>query len=179
MKRHMERTVGKHDPLAGALKKISYGFYILTTRKKAEEMSGRTEDYYAAGLVSWVTQCSFDPPMVLVAVQPTSDLNETISKSRIFALNILGKADLPMVSPFSKESTIEPGRINGYAFEEGPQTGAPVFRSVPAFLECRVKEIVHSGADHVLILGEVVHAEDTSPDAEPLVEWETQYHYGG
>ncbi|EMR03504.1 flavin reductase family protein [Cesiribacter andamanensis] len=142
-------------------------------------MPSRQDDYYAAGLVSWVTQCSFDPPMVLVAVQASSDLNETIAKSRVFALNILGKADLPMVSPFAKESVIEPGRINGYAFEEGPKTGVPVFRSVPAFLECRVKEVIHSEADHVLILGEVVHAEDINPEAEPLVEWETIYHYGG
>lgn len=178
MKRHMERTVGKHDPLAIALKKISYGFYILTTRQSGDKLTQRTEDYYAAGLVSWVTQCSFDPPMISVAVQKQSDLNETISKSKVFALNILGKADLPMISPFSKKTAVEPGKLNGFKFEEGT-TGVPVFKSVPAYLECRVKEIIHSEADHVIILGEVVHAEVMNADAEPLMEWETEYHYGG
>ncbi len=179
MKRHMERTVGKHDTLAMALKKISYGFYILTTVKKGEELSQRKEDYYAAGLVSWVTQCSLDPPMVAVAVQKTGDLNETISKSRVFALNILGKADLPMISPFAKKTVVEPGRLNGYAFEAGEKTGVPVFKSVPAYIECAVKEIIHTEADHVMIIGEVVNAVVISPDAEPLTEWETEYHYGG
>lgn len=179
MKRNMERTVGKHDTLAIALKKISYGFHILTSLKKGTELSQRTEDYYAAGLVSWVTQCSFDPPMIAVAVQKTSHLNETIAKSRVFGLNILGKADLPMISPFSKKTNVEPGKLNGYAFEEGPQTGVPVFKSVPAFMECKVKEIFHSEADHVLIVGEIVHATVMNPDAEPLMEWETEYHYGG
>lgn len=179
MKRNMERTVGKHDTLAIALKKISYGFHILTTVKKGEELNQRKEDYYAAGLVSWVSQCSFDPPMICVAVQKTSDLNETIAKSRVFGLNILGKADLPMISPFSKKTAVEPGKLNGFAFEEGKETGVPVFKSVPVYLECRVKEIVHSEADHVLILGEVVNAEVINPDAEPLLEWETEYHYGG
>ncbi|WP_224999564.1 flavin reductase family protein [Cesiribacter sp. SM1] len=179
MKRDMERTVGKHDPLAIALKKITYGFYILTTRQDGEKLSQRAEDYYAAGLVSWVTQCSFDPPMISVAVQKQSDLNETISKSRVFALNILGKADLPMISPFSKKTAVEPGRLNGFAFEEGEKTGVPVFKSVPAYLECRVKEIIHSEADHVIFMAEVVNVEVLNPDAEPLIEWETEYHYGG
>ena len=179
MKRDMERTVGKHDTLAIALKKISYGFYILTTRKEKGEHSQRQDDYYAAGLVSWVTQCSFDPPMVAVAVQKTSDLNETIAKSKVFAINVLGKADLPMISPFSKKTQVEPGKLNGYAFEDGEKTGVPVFKSVPAYVECKVKEIVHSEADHVIMIAEVVNASVLNADAEPLMEWETEYHYGG
>lgn len=172
----MERRVEKNDPLTGALKKISYGFYILTTGKSSGQEGGGT---LAAGLVSWVTQCSFDPPMVSVAVQKTSDLGSAIKKNGAFGINVLGKADLPMISPFSKDTEVTPGRLNGYAYQEGPQTGVPVLKSVPAFLECKVKQVIDSEADHFIVLGEVVHAEDTNPEAEPLVEWETEYHYGG
>lgn len=178
MERDKERMVTNSDSLANTLKKITYGFYILTTKKVAGDLQSRKDDYYAAGLVSWVSQCSFDPPMVMVAVQKGTDLNETIQKSKVFALNILGKADKPMISPFSKDTQVEPNRLNGYRFEEGI-TGSPVFKRAPAYLECHLEEVVHSQADHTLLVGKVVNHELINPDAEPLIEWETDYHYGG
>lgn len=178
MERDKQRLVNKTDSLAQSLKKISYGFYVLTTKKEAHDMQTRTEDYYAAGLVSWVSQCSFDPPMVMVAVQKKGDLAETIRKSKVFAINILGKADKPMISPFSKDTEVKEGKLNGYAFEKG-STGAPVFKSVPAYLECHVEEVVNSQADHIIVIGKVTDHGLQNPDAEPLIEWETDYHYGG
>ena len=178
MKRDKERLVAKSDELAQTLKKITYGFYVLTTKKSAGDIQTREDDYYAAGLVSWVSQCSFDPPMVVVAVQSQTDLSETIRKSKVFVVNILGKADLPMISPFSKDTKVEEGKLNGYAFEEG-ETGAPILKDVPAYLECHLEEVVKSQADHVLLIGKVVGQGLRNPDAEPLMEWETDYHYGG
>lgn len=178
MKRDKERLVTNEDPLALTLKKITYGFYIVTTKKDAQELQTRSEDYYAAGLVSWVSQCSFDPPMVMVALQKQGNLSETIRKSKVFAIHILGKADLPMISPFSKETQVEENKLNGYTFKEGT-TGCPVFEKVPAYLECHLEEVVESQADHVILIGKVVNHALINPDAEPLSEWETRYHYGG
>jgi flavin reductase (DIM6/NTAB) family NADH-FMN oxidoreductase RutF len=179
MERDKERLVNKSDSLVQSLKKISYGFYVLTTKKNAHDIQNREEDYYAAGLVSWVSQCSFDPPMVMVAVQKQTNLAETIRKSKVFALNILGKADKPLISPFSKDTEVKDGKLNGYIFEEGGHTGAPLLEKAPVSLECHVEEVVSSQADHVLIIGKVVGHKLRNPDAEPLMEWETDYHYGG
>lgn len=178
MKRDKERLMNKTDSLAQSLKKISYGFYVLTTKKLAHDIQTREEDYYAAGLVSWVSQCSFDPPMVMVAVQKQSNLAETIRKSKVFALNILGKADKPMISPFSKDTQVSDGKLNGYVFEEG-STGSPLLEKAPVSLECHLEEAVSGQADHVLLIGKVVGHRLRNPDAEPLMEWETDYHYGG
>ena len=178
MKRDKDRLVAKSDELAQTLKKITYGFYVLTTKKSAEDIQSRDKDFYAAGLVSWVSQCSFDPPMVVVALQKQTDLSETVRKSKVFVVNILGKADLPMISPFSKDTRVEEGKLNGYVFEEG-ETGAPILKDVPAYLECHLEEVVESQADHVLLIGKVVGQGLRNPDAEPLMEWETDYHYGG
>ncbi|WP_017730573.1 flavin reductase family protein [Nafulsella turpanensis] len=179
MKRDSDnRLVTDSSELTQTLKKISYGFYVLTTKANANDIQERDKDYFAAGLVSWVSQCSFDPPMVLVAVQKQSDLNETIRRSKVFALNILGKADKPMISPFSKDTKVEEGRLNGYKYTEG-ETGCPLLNDVPAFIECHVEEVVESEADHVLFIGKVVNTGMRNPVAEPLMEWETEYHYGG
>ncbi|PTB91736.1 NADH-dependent FMN reductase, partial [Marivirga lumbricoides] len=33
--------------------------------------------------------------------------------------------------------------------------------------------------DHTIFIGEVVNVGVRNTDAEPLMEWETDYHYGG
>ncbi|MGB3589301.1 MAG: flavin reductase family protein [Tunicatimonas sp.] len=167
----------KDQEVSQALRKITYGFYIVTTRKPSEEMSTRDKDFVAAATVSWVSQASFDPPMITVAVQKHTDLHETIEKSRIFAVNIVGKDNQNMLKPFAEKSTVKGDKINGFAFEDG-KTGAPILKDVPAYFECKVVEDLSNG-DHSVYLGEVVSGEAREADAVPLVEWETDMHYGG
>lgn len=172
-----ERKINKHNEVSQALKKITYGFYIVTSRKKSEEMSTREEDYISAGTVSWVSQGSFDPPLVTVAIKKQSDLHETIEKSRVFAVNIVGKEGGDMLSSFAKESSIEGNKINGFSFSE-EKTGAPILNDVPAYFECKLREDVTIG-DHSIFVGEVVNGATRDEDAVPLTEWEADLHYGG
>lgn len=174
----MDRKIKKSDKLTQALKKITYGFYIVTARKPSEQMTTQAEDYIAAGTVSWVSQGSFEPPLVTVAIQKDSHLHETIGKSRTFAVNIVGKDQLGMLRPFAKESKVEGSKINGYAFTHGEVTGAPILEDVPAFFECKVVEAVTIG-DHSIFVGEVLGGDTRDADAVPLFEWETNLHYGG
>jgi flavin reductase (DIM6/NTAB) family NADH-FMN oxidoreductase RutF len=169
--------MSKSEEVSQALKKITYGFYIVTTRKPSEEMSTRDKDYIAAATVSWVSQASFDPPLVTVALQKHTDLHETVEKSRIFAVNIVGKDDQNMLKPFAEKSTVENNKINGFSFKDG-ETGAPVLDDVPAYFECKVVNNFSHG-DHSVYLGEVVAAKTRDTEAVPLVEWETDMHYGG
>ena len=171
------REISKHNEMSQALKKITYGFYIVTSRKKNEEMTTRNEDYIAAGTVSWISQASFDPPLVTVAIQKHTDLHETIEKSRVFAVNIVGKEGREMLSRFAKESTIKGNKINGFSFSEG-KTGAPILDDVPAYFECELREDVTLG-DHSIFVGEVINGVTRDEDAVPLTEWEADLHYGG
>ena len=165
------------EEISSALKKITYGFYIVTARKDSEEMSTRDEDFVAAGTVSWVSQASFEPTLVTVAVRKQSDLHETIEKTRTFAVNIVGKDNQDMPGPFAEDTKIEGGKLNGFAFENG-QTGSPILKDVPAYLECKVKEDITIG-DHSIFVSEVVAGGVRNADAVPLTEWETDMHYGG
>ena len=166
-----------NSEISKALKKITYGFYIVTTRKSSEEMSTRDEDFVAAGTVSWVSQASFEPKLVTIAVKKQSDLHETIEKSRIFAVNIVGKYNKDMPAPFAKDTTVKDNTINGFPFEDG-QTGAPILKDVPAYFECKVREDITIG-DHSIFVSEVVAGGVRDAEALPLTEWETDMHYGG
>ncbi|WPP53111.1 flavin reductase family protein [Catalinimonas niigatensis] len=172
-----ERKINKHNELSQALKKITYGFYIVTSKNKSEQMATRDDDYIAAGTVSWVSQASFDPPLVTVAVNKESDLHETIGKSRVFAVNIVGKEGGDMLSSFAKDSLVEGNKINGFSFSEG-DTGSPILEDVPAYFECELREEVTIG-DHSIFVGEVVGGATRDEDAVPLTEWEADLHYGG
>jgi len=173
----MDREINKNNEVSQALKKITYGYYIVTSRKDSEEMSTRDKDFVAAGTISWVSQGSFEPPLVTVAVKKQSDLHETIEKSRKFAINIVGKDHKDMLSSFAKDSTVEDNKLNGFSFTDG-KTGSPILDDVPAFIECEIREDVTIG-DHSIFVGEVVNAGTRDAGAVPLVEWEAGMHYGG
>ncbi len=177
MATHTEKSAAVSD----ALKKITYGFHILTTRQPAEDMTTRHDDYIAAGTVSWVSQISFEPPLVMVAVQRDSDLNETIQKSRHFAVNTLGKDGKELVAEFGKRTDVDAKgkRLDGYPYEEG-QTGSPLLKQAISCFECELVEVIGPAeGDHALLIGRVVSAQLAQAEAEPLVEWETDFRYGG
>ena len=61
---------------------IPYGLYVLT---------GESDGRVAAATVNWVTQASFEPPLIAVGVKADSSAHEVIKQVGAFALNVLGK----------------------------------------------------------------------------------------
>jgi flavin reductase (DIM6/NTAB) family NADH-FMN oxidoreductase RutF len=151
------------------LRLLTYGLYILTAAGEGE---------VAAGTVNWLSQASFTPPLVVVAVKVNSRLHDLIDRSRAFAVNILGASQKEVASAFFRPTQVEDGRINGYAFEPGPQTGAPLLIDLPAWFEARVRDVVKRG-DHTVFVAEVIEAGLRDPQAKPLEMWDTGWFYGG
>jgi flavin reductase (DIM6/NTAB) family NADH-FMN oxidoreductase RutF len=131
-----------------ALRMIPYGLYVLTGESKSGEI--------AAATVNWVTQASFNPPLVAIGVKADSGTHGIIKDAGVFALNILGKGQQAPAFAFFKAVTRAGNTINGEAFRTG-STGAPILESVPAFVECKLVETIERG-DHSIFIGEVVDA---------------------
>ena len=131
-----------------ALRAIPYGLYVLA----AESKDGRV----AASTVNWVTQASFEPPLVAVGVKADSGAHSIIKESGVFSLNILGKGQESLAFSFFKPVERDGNSIAGQPFSSG-SSGAPVFSNAYAFLECKLRETVEVG-DHSLFVGEVVDA---------------------
>ena len=134
-----------------ALRMIPYGLYVLTAQGK--------DGSIAAATVNWVTQASFAPPLVVVGVKADSGAHARIKDAGAFALNILGKGQQAAAFAFFKPVSCEGNRINGEPFRAGT-SGAPVLESVPAFVECKLIEMLEKG-DHSIVVGEVVDASVT------------------
>ena len=133
------------DEWIEALGDMTYGIYILTSFYK---------DTINGMIASWVSQVSYEPLLIMVAVHPNRYSHNLIAKSGCFALhvlsadqsNLLGRFKGP--DPAAKFSSIQwqPGR-----------TGCPVLKKCVAYFECKVTAEYTPG-NHTLFLGEVLEA---------------------
>ncbi len=141
-----------------ALRMIPYGLYVLTTENDAGQV--------AAATINWVTQASFEPPLVAAGVKADSGAHSLIKETQVFALNVLGKDQAETAFAFFKPAAKEDQKINGHAYQQDV-TGAPVLESVPAYVECRLVDTIEGG-DHSVFIGEVVNAVvNREPEGRP------------
>jgi flavin reductase (DIM6/NTAB) family NADH-FMN oxidoreductase RutF len=131
-----------------ALRMIPYGLYVLT--------AGHPDGRVSAGTVNWVTQASFEPPLVAVGVKTDAHGHALIKESKAFALNILGKGQQAVAYTFFKPAEKQGQTISGEPFRAGT-TGAPILTNAPAYVECTLETTVEIG-DHSIFVGRVFDA---------------------
>lgn len=152
-----------------ALRQLSYGLYVIGVRGNGDgDMNAMT--------ASWVVQCSFDPPLVMVAIRKPSRSYDMVKRGKVFSLNLLDKSERKIIRALERPSEVAGDKLGkvGHAEED---TGAPILRHAFAYVECRVRKIYEPG-DHALVIGEVVHACVRSK-GQPLTCADLKWHYGG
>ncbi len=159
------------DPQAKkvALRAITYGLYVLTA------MDG---DHVGAAGINWLTQASFEPPLIAVAIKKDNDSHAIVEKTGAFAVNVLAEGQLEIGKAFFRSAKVEGNTINGYQFEPGPETGAPLLVDLPYWFEARTTDSVMRG-DHTVFVAEVVNAGVRDESAVPLLLRSTGMNYGG
>jgi flavin reductase (DIM6/NTAB) family NADH-FMN oxidoreductase RutF len=150
-----------------ALRLLTYGIYVVTARDG---------EHYAAGTITWLSQSSFDPPLVMAAFQKKSSLHRAVSGSGAFAVNIVGAHQQKLATSFFKSARREGNLLNGYRFAPG-ETGSPILEDAPAWFECRVGDAVRRG-DHTIFVAEVVAA-GVRREEKPLALADLGLSYGG
>jgi len=143
------------DAKKTALRMIPYGLYVLT----AADANGQI----ATATINWVTQTSFNPPLIVAALKADSGAMAATRASGCFVLNILGKGQQGAAFAFFKPAAVDGDKIAGQPFRKSA-SGAAILTEAPACLECTVREIVAVG-DHYVILAEVVEAHVMKPPA--------------
>ena len=93
-----------------ALRAINYGLYVLTAADG---------DEYAAAGVNWLSQASFEPPLVMVGIKADSDSHPIIERTGAFAVNVLAEDQLDIGKAFFRSTEVDGDRINGHKFERG------------------------------------------------------------
>lgn len=150
------------------LRLLSNGVYVLTSR---------SEDRYGAATVTWVSQASFKPPLIMAAVRRESNVFKCLAESRSAVLHIVGDRQQEIARRFFFPTHAVAGTINGEAFMDG-RTAAPVLPNLPAYIECELERIVDTEGDHAIVILRAIEA-DCRDEVRPLTMAQTPWKYGG
>ena len=151
-----------------ALRLISNGVYVLTAR---------TRERCGAATITWVSQASFKPPLLMAAVRAKSNVFRCLQESGRAALHIVDETQQELAHRFFHTTAEGSGTINGEPVIAG-KTEAPVLESLPAYVECEVERIVETGGDHRVVILRVVEAQCREA-VRPLTLAQTPWQYGG
>ena len=143
-----------------ALGRLSGGLYVVTARQ---------EERASAMVASWVSQASFDPPGITVAVAKDRAIEALLQVGDRFVLNILREDNYQdLMRHFLKRFPPGADRFAGVSTLEGVAHGGPVLGDALAFLGCRVSQRME-GPDHWIIYGEVEQGNVSDTEARTAV----------
>ena len=152
------------------LRQIPYGMFVMTATHAGT---------IAASTLTWISQCSFHPPLVMIGVQSNSATHAVIEASGALAVHFLAEDQQEIAQRFFRPPEDGgDGRLHGLRYEPGPETGSPILVDLPAWLEARVLDRVARG-DHTVYVCEVVEAGSRRSDFAPLLLATTPWSYGG
>lgn len=135
----------KADRVEQAVGRIVGSMTIVTTQQG--DLSG-------AMLASWVSQATFNPPGLTIAVAKERAIESLMHKDGKFVLNILEQGKhIPIMKQFLKPFTPGENRFVGINTEPAPN-GCPILTDSLAYLECNVESRMECG-DHWLIYATV------------------------
>jgi len=139
-------------------KAITHGVYIVTA-----QASGKKNGMTAA----WVSQVSFKPLLLMVAIAPARFTHGLIKASGFFAINTLSEDQIELAKYFGTHSGKNVDKFANIPYIEAGN-GSPILKEAMAYVECKLVNAFEAG-DHTLIIGEVLEGEILKPDKQPLL----------
>ncbi len=131
------------------LRMIPYGAHVVT----ALDTAGAP----VAATAHWVTQTSFHPALLMVALPAGGLACTAIRDTGHFALHMLGKDDAGEAFAFqTRPATLEGDTLSGWGFTRSHHTGLPLLHDAVGVLECTVRAVIEYG-DHHPFIAEVAH----------------------
>ncbi|MDA9728784.1 diflavin flavoprotein [Prochlorococcus sp. AH-736-N17] len=149
----------KTDPKLQALGRVIGSLCVLTASKGKDE-----NNIKGAMLASWVSQASFSPPGLSIAVAKDRSVESLLQVGDSFALNILSEQDFKEpLKRFTKPFAPGEDRFEGLDTELTPNKQIIIPESL-AWLDASVKERMECG-DHWVIYAEVLHGNILKSDS--------------
>lgn len=148
--------MAQQNLIGAVLEKIPYGVAVVSVGR------GGVEN---ALTVSWMTQVSFDPAMIAIAVAGVHYSEEFLRSTKNFCVNLLREDQRRVAGHFARESVTGEDKFAGIATRPAP-SGAAILADSLAWLDCEVVAI-HRTGDHLLVIGRIEDAGVLS-DGNPL-----------
>ncbi|KOV56098.1 NADPH-flavin oxidoreductase [Streptomyces sp. AS58] len=108
---------------------------------------------------------SLDPPLVAFMVGRTSTTWPRIAHAGVFCVNVLGSRQGELCRGFAVSGG---DKFAGVAHDAAPVSGSPRLAGALAWIDCAV-HAVHTGGDHLIVVGRVTALGTTGTDDAPLL----------
>lgn len=138
-----------------ALGRISGGLYIITAKKG---------DVSSAMLASWVSQASFKPLGISIAVAKDRAIESLMQVGDKFVLNVLEEGNYQkLMKHFLKRFAPGADRFEGVRTQPA-ENGAPILGDALSYMECEVISRM-DGGDHWIVYSSVYAGRVSKPEA--------------
>lgn len=131
-----------------ALRLFTYGLYAVTTGGEGE---------WNAFTANWLSQVSFDPPLVAMSVENVTTSLPMIRASKRFAVNVFAADQRDLAGRLGKPYARNPEKLEGLRVGRAAG-GTPVLLDTLAYVECVLESELAAG-DSTIVLGRVVDAQ--------------------
>jgi flavin reductase (DIM6/NTAB) family NADH-FMN oxidoreductase RutF len=149
------------------LRTFTYGLYAVSCADEGEV------NIFTA---NWLTQVSFDPPLVAVSVENVTKSLPMILRSRKFTINILRSGERELAGKLGKSALQHPDKLANIGFDIG-ENGCPILHDALAWVACVIRHTVEAG-DSTLIVAEVVDV-GMLGEGKPLTMAEAGFRHAG
>jgi flavin reductase (DIM6/NTAB) family NADH-FMN oxidoreductase RutF len=150
-----------------ALRLFTYGLYAISC---ADE--GAVNIFTA----NWLTQISFEPPLLALSVENDSKSLPMIQRSRKFTVNVLLSGQRDLAGLLGKSAIYHPDKLAGIEYTPGAN-GCPILSVALAWVACEVRHSVEAG-DSTLFVAEVVDI-GVLGEGQPLTMKEAGFRHAG
>lgn len=164
------------DPAAkkAVLRMFTYGLYAVGVAEGGER------NMFTA---NWISQVSFDPPLVALSVENDGHSIDLIRRSGVFAVSVFASEQREQAGLLGKRWKLRPNKIDDVAYRLGV-TGCPILEDGLGAIECRILDRMEAG-DSTLFLAEVIHAQvqgeasGSQAEGAPLTMREAGFRHAG
>lgn len=154
------------------LRMFSYGLYIVTCQ------DGERRNAFTA---NWLTQVSFEPPLVALSVEREAASLPLIRAAGYFGICVLERGQRDIAGRLGRSLRQRPDKLESLDWHNATVPGTvatlPVLANCLGYLICRLSGETPAG-DSTLLLAEVVEAAALR-EGEPLTMREAGYRHSG
>jgi len=146
---------------------FTYGLYVVGVS------DGEQANVFTA---NWLTQVSFDPPLLALSVENGCRSHGIIERGRKFAVSVLATGRRELAGDLGRHSTPEMNKL-AQVEHRFASNGCPVLEDALGYVACEVESSTPAG-DSTLYVGRVTEAV-VLKEGEPLTMREAGFRHAG
>lgn len=125
-------------------------------------------------VVAYCSNCSYDPPMVMVGIVPSRYSYDIIKNAKCFVVNLVTedlKKEFDYLGSHSGRDEDKISKMN-MKVEDGLKVNAPILSDCPINIECSIVDSIVTGS-HEMFVGKVeyVHANEELVDNDGKIDY--------